>query len=316
VFLNDVPDFSTTALVATIGAYPGVGAAPPTGTVVVTSASVPGTIRVGVSVQGLDPNSTGGIHIHTGTTCDTASLVGGHYWTPTTNPDPWNSVLWTSDATGAATAQFTVSTGYSFMENEGHAIVVHAQNGTRVGCGVLILQPALVATIGAYPGSTGSPPSGNVVMTTVPGLSEYDLRLSVTLQNVDASSIGGVHIHTGTTCASASAVGGHFWLPTTDPDPWNPAQWTSDASGNAIAEISLNSGVNFASNHHHVVTVHAPNGTRIGCGVLVSPLADLRARRVFAVGTAQESAIPASRLFSLSGTSCVSSSYFFDCLIV
>ena len=116
------------ALIATMGAYPGSSVVPPSGTVIVTAVS-DGLIRISANLQGLPPSSSGGIHIHTGTTCDTAANVGGHYWTPASNPDPWTTTMWTSNDAGAATAEFTVSTGYPLASNYGHAVVLHANDG-------------------------------------------------------------------------------------------------------------------------------------------------------------------------------------------
>jgi Cu/Zn superoxide dismutase len=266
------------ALVATIGAYPGSMQTPPSGTVVVTAVAG-GTLSLWVNLQGLDPNSTGGVHIHSGMSCSNSSLVGGHYWTPSTMPDPWMNVMWTSDAVGAVSAMFTVTTGYPFSANWGHTVTVHAPNGTRIGCGVLMstsmpptaaptaIGPALVATMGPYPGAMEDPPSGTVVVTTAAG---GQLHVSVSLQGLDATTGGGVHIHSGMSCSNASLVGGHYWTPSTMPDPWMNVMWTSDAVGDATAEHTINTGYPLASNYGHALVVHTPNGTRIGCGILMS----------------------------------------------
>jgi Cu/Zn superoxide dismutase len=93
-------------------------------------------LTVYYNLTGMPPNAMGGLHVHTGTTCRTASAVGGHYWTPATMTDPWNTT-WSSDGNGNAIGSFNVSTGYQYAGNLGHALVVHLPNGTRVGCGVL-----------------------------------------------------------------------------------------------------------------------------------------------------------------------------------
>jgi len=81
-----------------------------------------------------------GIHIHSGTTCSNADLVGDHYWAPAGTPDPWTSDLtyYDSDMDGNATGEFFVENGYSIDENIGHAVVIHAADGKRVGCGLLV----------------------------------------------------------------------------------------------------------------------------------------------------------------------------------
>lgn len=95
-------------------------------------------ITVFYNLTNLPPSSYGGMHIHTGMSCSDASVVGGHYWTPATDPDPWNiNAMWFSDANGNAVGNFTVSTGYQYAGNLRHALVTHLANGTRFGCGVL-----------------------------------------------------------------------------------------------------------------------------------------------------------------------------------
>mmetsp|Transcript_22865 Transcript_22865/g.45740 ORF Transcript_22865/g.45740 Transcript_22865/m.45740 type:complete len:153 (+) Transcript_22865:98-556(+) len=80
-----------------------------------------------------------GVHIHTGTTCSDADLVGGHYWAPAGTEDPWmNDVTYyDSNSSGNAIGQFSIENGYLMEGNVGHAVVVHDSEGVRVGCGIL-----------------------------------------------------------------------------------------------------------------------------------------------------------------------------------
>ena len=91
-----------------------------------------------------------GIHIHEGKSCDTYDTVGDHYWRHDdpafeTNGDPWQiesgvrRAVYTSDGVGNTLPghHFSLYSGYGFEMNEGHAVVVHARDGTRIGCGVL-----------------------------------------------------------------------------------------------------------------------------------------------------------------------------------
>lgn len=122
---------------ATMGAYPGSTAVPPSGTVIV-AAVTGGSLQVSATLQGLPPNTRAGIHIHEGTTCASVDGVGGHYWTPPTDPDPWNAVTWRSNAVGAAIIDVTVHSGFPLSVNYGHAVVVHGAGGERIGCGILM----------------------------------------------------------------------------------------------------------------------------------------------------------------------------------
>ena len=89
-------------------------------------------------LEGVEPDCVNcALHIHTGTTCDDASLVGGHYWNPDSGHDPWHMTGYNSNSSGDAKGEFVVDSGYGYEENDGHAVVVHAQDGSRIGCGVL-----------------------------------------------------------------------------------------------------------------------------------------------------------------------------------
>ncbi|KAK3281322.1 hypothetical protein CYMTET_10877 [Cymbomonas tetramitiformis] len=74
-----------------------------------------------------------GLHIHEGLACDDA---GGHYWTPASDPDPWAATLYYPDGEGNAEGVLEVDSGYAYLNNSGHALVVHS-GSERIGCGVL-----------------------------------------------------------------------------------------------------------------------------------------------------------------------------------
>lgn len=76
-----------------------------------------------------------------------------------------------------------------------------ATNATSVG----LFMPQ-VAGITQYPGFTGMGPMGNITVQSAQGAGP--LALYYYLTGLPANSSGGFHIHTGTTCANASLVGG------------------------------------------------------------------------------------------------------------
>jgi hypothetical protein len=94
-------------------------------------------------LSGLEANCENcGIHIHEGITCSSPELVLGHYWDSNDGktPDPWNSeygAVYHTDGKGKAKGNYFLNSGYDIDENDGHAVVVHDQDGNRIACGVL-----------------------------------------------------------------------------------------------------------------------------------------------------------------------------------
>ena len=273
---------------ACISAYPGTDEAI-TGKVAVTFDSETDDLTYSFKFRDVESNVVAGTHIHSGTTCDDASLVGGHYWDEGddgSNPDPWTAeygAVYSTNAIGSASGDFTLNSGYGFDENKGHAVVVHAEDGSRIGCGVLgtsktkgcgstMTAKKLQACVGAYPG-TESTASGKIVVTF--DTATDDLTYSFKLRGLESSVVGaGTHIHSGTTCDDASLVGGHYWDEGDDgsnPDPWTSeygAVYNTNDAGAAVGNFTINSGYSHAENIGHAVVVHASDGSRVGCGLL------------------------------------------------
>jgi len=114
--------------------------------------------------------------------------------------------------------------------------------------------------------------------------------LAAELSDLEPSSVGGLHVHSGTSCATHEAVGGHY-LHTSDgasssgsgvaTDPWAAVVWESDAHGvaNVVGPDLLNytlrgSGDAGGGNSRHLpleghaVVLHDSYGDRIACGLL------------------------------------------------
>ena len=95
-----------------------------------------------------------GVHFHTGTTCTTASTIGGHYYPTTITTDPWNGANGAfynnKGATATHTSTLKVSYGYTLKESMSHAFVVHDNTGSRIGCGVLEVYLTLAAGFWKY----------------------------------------------------------------------------------------------------------------------------------------------------------------------
>lgn len=230
-----------------------------------------------------------GIHIHTGTTCNDASLVGGHYWDASKTEDLWTAAggaVYNTNNFGDSKAAFNLTNGYDIDDNVGHAVVIHASSGERIGCGLLSYTRKafktctkkkkkinLEACIGKYPGYEGNLDITGKVRARYWNAKNGKVVVKYSLKGADTDcETCGLHIHTGTTCDDASLVGGHYWDATKVEDPWKTAGgsiYKSDSSGVAKDKFAVNAGYNATMNVGHAVVVHdKATGARYGCGVL------------------------------------------------
>jgi Cu/Zn superoxide dismutase len=83
-----------------------------------------------------------GLHVHSGISCTNGTTQGGHFYSTTV--DPWSTTGYlTTDVDGSAIFFDCVSTGETDIE--GHAFVVHANDGSRVSCGLLVSEPPVMS---------------------------------------------------------------------------------------------------------------------------------------------------------------------------
>jgi hypothetical protein len=218
--------------------------------------------------------TTGGIHIHVGTSCGVSA--GGHYFddTETSDDDSWNPVKWTASA---ATGPFSgvtgpVYSGYDMGENEGHVVVVHNANGTKIACGKLTNGQGHFAKLGNYPGYTpadlANTPRG-VVMAgpNMEGTAQpNDISLEYHMAGFTASQSSGLHIHAGMTCVGTGGPGGHYWDASKGADNWNTT-YTASAIGFGFGKIDTNDFYPWSANVGHTVVVH-DGSTKRACGVI------------------------------------------------
>merc|ERR1740117_2124406 len=257
--------------VARMGTYPGyTGAYPPSGMVMVSGARGSTQLEVSYDLKGTQPNSaagTQGIHIHTGTSCD-EDHVGGHFYA--TASDPWSTYTGPTDANGDTSGKFNVWPGLSMCDVTGHVVVVHDGSKTKIGCGVCY--ESCTASIKAYPGTSDgkySSVAGSVSVSTdgdlyLTGASPSRLKVGYSLTGVEPGLAPGLHIHTGTTCADADYVSGHFY--SSDADPWLTLTSAADYSGATSGNFQVIPGLALSDVVGHAVVVHDASG-RIGCGI-------------------------------------------------
>ena len=137
-----VTEVKEKVLVADMGRYPEyIGPLTPSGKVTVTF-NDDDAFTMSYDVSGLNEDCVDcGIHIHAGTSCATPADVKGHGWNSVVVQDLWSTAggaTYTSDSMGNAEGYFSMTNGYGYEANANHAVVIHTQDGTRVGCGVLI----------------------------------------------------------------------------------------------------------------------------------------------------------------------------------
>jgi len=248
--------------VALLGAYPGYNGLAPAGTIVVTEMA--GGIEVRGTLTGLEASASGGIHIHSGFSCENGADVGGHYYDGL-NSDPWTTT-YTSDANGVASVRLPVS-GFTLWEDSpvaGRALVIQDSSGMRVGCGLLEFSTGQVVHMGLYPGYSGTEVVQGTIVTkeTTSGI-----RIAGTLGGLPASSTVGFHIHSGFSCDDDAGVGGHYFQGLPD-DPWTTT-FSSDASGAVQISLPMSDFSLFSSMPvmGRTVVVQGPT-TKIGCGLI------------------------------------------------
>jgi len=76
--------------------------------------------------------------------------AGGHYYTGSVTADPWTSIAYTSDSSGATSGSLSVTTGGSSAEVAGRAMIIHGFDGGRIGCAILGAATQLTLTASSF----------------------------------------------------------------------------------------------------------------------------------------------------------------------
>lgn len=251
-----------------LSGYPGYNGMVNVGGNVQISTSQTG-ITLTYAFIGLEPNATGGWHVHSGLGCSSQATVGGHYFNdsnmylyPLNRPDPWIPVKYTSDTYGNAQGQINM-VGFTVADVSGRAVVVHDAGGARVGCAARSrAELPLSASIGKYPGYNvvGSDPVGQVRISEITG----GISLTYGFIGLEPNVTAGWHVHVGTSCNDANNVGGHFY-PGMSPDPWTSVKYSSDGYGTSTGKIIM-TGFTVAMVSNRTIVIHSSSNTRVACG--------------------------------------------------
>lgn len=159
--------------------------------------------------------------------------------------------------------------------------------GVKNSCGVHIHREfscdTYHADITLYPDYTGPlSPKGKIsfqnlgigglkISGVVTGL-EKDVKYDASTSPTNAA---GVHIHAGTTCATADGVGGHYYQGAED--PWTQDIYTYNSGSDGVGRIGISQSVILSKEKFgfepdaavgRAVVVHDSTGKRIGCGIL------------------------------------------------
>merc|ERR1719517_208724 len=261
-----------------IATYPGYTGAAGVGTSTVTGKADHNSLTLEYDLNGLDTavaDYTGGIHIHSGYSCATAGEVGGHWWDASV-ADPWFTTYTVTAGASTSSGSFTITAtalGYSPLTMVGHTLVVHAADGSRIGCGVLTIIVEASTAIATYPEYTGAAGVGTSTVTVIADLNSltvvYDLN---GLETAVADYTGGIHIPSGYSCATPGEVGGHWWDASV-PDPWFTTYTVTAGESTSVGSFVVTAeelGYSPLLMVGHTLVVHAADGARIGCGVLTT----------------------------------------------
>lgn len=150
----------------------------------------------------------------------------------------------------------------------GRAIVVHLNGGTRAACGIITPTADQFTTVGTYPGAAANTVQG--LLRT--GRTLSGIKVTGVLSGLTADTSAGIHIHTGTSCASDAtypekATKGHYWDGLAS-DPWT-TQYTSDANGVATINLAMSDFSLYKTRpvYGRAIVVHSAT-SRVGCGVI------------------------------------------------
>ena len=227
-------------------------------------------------------------------------LSGGHWYnSEKLAVDPWKLIGYEqTDSDGYGQFASCVRTGFDLTSGldplEGHAFIVHANDGSRISCGLISKAPADFAPV-TYEADTIPIPGtnlsndvtgtvavmANVQKTVTDGVcymgyamglepNVKSFMLGTGSQTCDVTNGCGAHIHSGTGCKNSDVQGGHYYDNTEIAvDPWKlESYYTTDSSGEGALIGCVLTGDEATDYKQRPFVVHKTDGSRLLCGLL------------------------------------------------
>lgn len=256
-------------------------------------------VSISYRVHNVDPRCTEGarqlnvanscgMHIHAGFSCATLAEIGEHYFPANMTRDPWQDSYYAADPDGSATGTMSLVFGYTVDESKGRTFVFHDFDGQKMTCSVLgsttdrVTLGTIMPIMGysgpakATAGCIGLEFRGTSVQINA-NLTKVDPRCSQGPSGAENSC--GIHIHVGTSCDNATAIGLHFYDPSiyaSDVEPWKYVSYTADDAGNVMLMKNVEYGYGFDMSQGHAFVLHDHDGAKATCNLIpVSPDRDV-----------------------------------------
>mmetsp|Transcript_8269 Transcript_8269/g.15257 ORF Transcript_8269/g.15257 Transcript_8269/m.15257 type:complete len:368 (-) Transcript_8269:156-1259(-) len=243
-----------------------------------------------------------GVHVHEGTDCLSTETQGGHWYNQDTlAEDPWAVVGYkATNENGYGQFAGCVSTGFDLASDptqlQGRAFIIHAEDGSRVSCGIIedvvadYVPTIISADTTPIPGATSPQPDGvtgfvtvmnDFIESTIDAVC-YQGYASGLEPNVESFLLGGgsdtcdvtngcgSHIHSGTGCNDTDAQGGHYYdADTVAVDPWLlESYYSTNGTGTGAFVGCAITGEGASDYNGRPFIMHGTDGSRLSCGIL------------------------------------------------
>jgi len=208
------------------------------------------------ALRKLEPETSGTIHLHAGTSCN--ALGSSHWDTEVTSSNPWTEVTWSSDSAGKSEGTLNIDElvgAYSFPANLRHAVVFYSHDQQVLACGLLKpegdyrkfgVQSTLSNGFEEHQSNTVA---GEVI------LSKANV-LSWGVYNLQAKQSGVLSVLAGRDCS--------------DPDATRfTTKWSTDKWGTSRSEAAIDSAEHdFSELVGRAVVIRNADGAVVACNML------------------------------------------------